>query len=158
MLNSTAPTNGFIIEILKNSRAKYNPAQKGEVLYVIHQYENVWGTEKFICINEDGDERVATLKTLRFVDKIEAAKFASAKALHLWVEKTHMPFIFNPHITSKNDNSHKCTIMGIVDQSWIASRLVRNDVGELYNEYKLNAYQSAYIPLWYAKKLSLIHS
>ena len=158
MSNNTAQTNGFIIEIIKNSRVKYNAAQKGEILYVVHRYENTWGTEKFIGINENGDERIATLKSLRFVNILEDVKFDSTKALYFWVEKTHIPFIFNPRSKSKNGNSHKCSIIGAGDQNWIASRLIRNDAGELYSEYKLNVYQSAYIPLWYAKKLSLIHS
>jgi len=157
MSNNTAQTNGFIIEIIKNSRVKYNAAQKGEILYVVHIYENSWGTEKFIGINGQGDERIATIKSIRFVKPNEEVSFNSAKALQLWVEKTHIPFIFNPRSKSKNGNSHKCSIVGVGHHNWVAARLIRNDAGNLYSEYELNVYQSGYIPLWYAKKLSLIH-
>lgn len=162
-MNNTANYANCIIEVIKNSRTKFKPAKKGMILYTIHDYTNSWGTQKIVGIDETGTEYQATLKSIKFLDKeksLVAYEFRTDEALVNWIEKSHIPIIFKPIARSRNNTSYKSKIAHskmLLDQdTWISSRLVRDSTGAPYEDLKLNEYQTAFIPLWYANKIGLI--
>ena len=163
MNNNTADYSNCIIEVVKKSRSKYMKPQVGMILYTVYNYTNAWNTEKLVCINEEGKEFQATLKSIKFLeseDPEKSATFQKKLALSSWIEKTHIPIIFKPVSLSRNKSSYKCKLshprISISHNTWITTRVVRDDSGEPYDKYVLNKFQTAYIPLWYANKIGLM--
>ena len=60
----------------------------------------------------------------------------------------------------RNKSSYKCKLshsrIPLSHDTWITTRVVRDETGESYDKYVLNTFQTAYIPLWYANKIGLI--
>tara|TARA_R110002060_G_C2089828_1_gene97032 strand:- start:165 stop:677 length:513 start_codon:yes stop_codon:yes gene_type:complete len=165
-MNNTANYANCIIEIVKNSRSNHaRTAKKGMILYTVYNYANSWGTDKLIAIDSTGAEFTTTLKSVKFLDEetsIDAHKFSQQESLVNWVEKTHIPIVFNPMVKSRNSTSYKSKIMYsklLKNQDvWLTSKLIRNAKGVTCESLKLNIYQTAFIPVWYANKIGLIQS
>lgn len=161
-MNNTADYSNCIIQVIKKSRSKFMQPSKGMILYTVYNYINSWGTEKLICIDMEGNEYQTTLKSVRFVRGENSIKFDSYYALKNWIKKTHIPIIFKPVASSRNNESVKCAIISSSIKKdhdvWMSKRLIKNEDGTQYEKLKMNSYQSAFVPLWYTNKIGLIRT
>lgn len=156
-MNNTVKAQNCIIEVTRKSRVK-NCALPGEILLVVNQYTNAWGTEKLVAIDEVGNEKITTMKCVQFLDVDTYDRiFDIDNALRCWVEKSHVPVIFKPiSRPTRSGKAIKCKVMNVIDEVWVALGLVRQESGGIFNDYNRGKYVNAFVPIWYARKIGLI--
>jgi hypothetical protein len=160
MGNSIHYYKGKIIDVVKNSKLRWNPAPKGTQGYVVSSFTNQWGTQKLVLIDERGNEYCTTTNCVSLNKAQDKQKFESA--LKAWVEDTHMPVVFETTIVPSNPSKKAicCKFINKKEVQWLPLSVLKdNNFNPVsLNSFVVNKCYTGYIPLWTAKKMGLVTS
>jgi len=149
---------GKVINIIKNSKLRWNPAPKGMQGYVVSAYKNKWSTLKIVLIDTEGNEHCTTSRCAKLDALQNKQKFDFA--FKKWIEATHLPVVFETIVVPTNSSKRAicCRFINKKDEQWLPLSILKdsNYNAVSLNSFNVNKCYSGFIPIWTAKKMGLV--
>ena len=153
---------GNIVNVIKKSKIRWNPAPKGVKGYVVSTYTNSWGTRKVVLIDKSGIEYCTTDSCIATIKQTDKDKDEFDYAIKKWVEDTHMPVVFETTIVPTNSSKKAicCKFINKKETQWVPLSVLKDSNCDdvTLKSFVQDKCYSGYISLWAAKKMGLVNS